>query len=57
MVIEEPSEKRKDQPYKVVASEKIRPEALDADVMTAVPTEKLDGTCCMVSEYLGEYRE
>ncbi|KAM8802605.1 RNA ligase 1 isoform 2-T2 [Rhynchonycteris naso] len=53
-VKEEPSTKREHQPYKVLATETISHKALDADIYSATPTEKVDGTCCYVTTYKGQ---
>ncbi|KAJ0029089.1 hypothetical protein NQD34_004086 [Periophthalmus magnuspinnatus] len=53
-VWEEPSRKRDCQPYQVVATETLNPVAIDADVESAIATEKVDGTCCYVSMFRGE---
>ncbi|XP_063471210.1 RNA ligase 1 isoform X3 [Symphalangus syndactylus] len=50
-VKEEPSSKREHQPFKVLATETISHKALDADIYSAIPTEKVDGTCCYVTTY------
>lgn len=41
------------QPFKVLATDTITGKALEADVHNAVPTEKVDGTCCYVTTYKG----
>lgn len=53
-VKEEPSRKRDSQSYQVIASETVNPIAVDADVESAIPTEKVDGTCCYVSLFRGQ---
>nr|XP_033808476.1 uncharacterized protein C12orf29 homolog isoform X1 [Geotrypetes seraphini] len=53
-VTEEPSWKREQQPFRVVASETINPKALVVGVLSAVPTEKVDGTCCYITTYKGK---
>ncbi|XP_066489248.1 RNA ligase 1 [Tiliqua scincoides] len=53
-VKEEPSAKRERQPFKVLATETINPKALDASIYNAIPTEKVDGTCCYVTTYKGQ---
>uniref|UniRef100_A0A8C6S3S1 RNA ligase 1 n=1 Tax=Neogobius melanostomus TaxID=47308 RepID=A0A8C6S3S1_9GOBI len=53
-VKEEPSRKRDCQSYKVVATETLNPVAMDADVESALATEKVDGTCCYVSLFRGQ---
>ncbi|XP_023581570.1 uncharacterized protein C12orf29 homolog [Trichechus manatus latirostris] len=53
-VKEEPSAKREYQPFKVLATETINRKALDADIYSAIPTEKVDGTCCYVTTYKGQ---
>ncbi|XP_066175343.1 RNA ligase 1 isoform X3 [Sylvia atricapilla] len=50
-VKDEPSAKRERQPFKVLATDTITGKALEADVHSAVPTEKVDGTCCYVTTY------
>lgn len=52
-VKEEHSRKRDCQPFQVVATENVNPVALEAHIDCALATEKLDGTCCYVSEYKG----
>nr|XP_006011066.1 PREDICTED: uncharacterized protein C12orf29 homolog isoform X3 [Latimeria chalumnae] len=52
-VIEEPSAKR-DQPFQILASETLNPKALEADLHNAIPTEKVDGTCCYVTTWKGQ---
>ncbi|CAH2277682.1 PREDICTED: uncharacterized protein C12orf29 homolog [Pelobates cultripes] len=49
----EPSSKREHQAFKVVATETLSPAAQDSDVYSAVPTEKVDGTCCYVTKHKG----
>lgn len=41
------------QPFKVLATEAITGKALEADIYNAIPTEKVDGTCCYVTTYKG----
>uniref|UniRef100_A0A8C5QP51 RNA ligase 1 n=1 Tax=Leptobrachium leishanense TaxID=445787 RepID=A0A8C5QP51_9ANUR len=41
------------QTFQVVATQTLNTAALNADVRNAVPTEKVDGTCCYVSEHKG----
>ncbi|XP_049639104.1 uncharacterized protein C12orf29 homolog [Suncus etruscus] len=53
-VREEPSSKREQQPFKVLATETLSHKALEADLYSAVPTEKVDGTCCYVTTYKGQ---
>ncbi|XP_029457527.1 uncharacterized protein C12orf29 homolog [Rhinatrema bivittatum] len=53
-VTEEPSRKREQQPFRVLATETINPKALAAGVHCAVPTEKVDGTCCYITSYKGK---
>ncbi|XP_074127039.1 RNA ligase 1 isoform X3 [Sminthopsis crassicaudata] len=53
-VKDEPSVKREHQPFKVLATETINYKALDADIYNAIPTEKVDGTCCYVTNYKGQ---
>nr|KAF6451785.1 hypothetical protein HJG59_001678 [Molossus molossus] len=50
-VKEEPSAKREHQTFKVLATETISHKAIDADIYSATPTEKVDGTCCYVTTY------
>ncbi|ERE88107.1 hypothetical protein H671_1g3314 [Cricetulus griseus] len=50
----EPSAKREHQPFKVLATETLSEKALDADVYNAIATEKVDGTCCYVTNYKGQ---
>ncbi|XP_042119244.1 RNA ligase 1 isoform X2 [Peromyscus maniculatus bairdii] len=50
----EPSAKREHQPFKVLATETLSEKALDADVYSAIATEKVDGTCCYVTNYKGQ---
>ncbi|XP_029009953.1 uncharacterized protein C12orf29 homolog [Betta splendens] len=52
-VKEEKSRKREFQQFQVVATENLNPVALEADVYSAFATEKLDGTCCYVTDYKG----
>ncbi|XP_067998956.1 RNA ligase 1 isoform X2 [Melanerpes formicivorus] len=52
-VKEEPSAKRERQPFKVLATETLSGKALEADLGSATPTEKVDGTCCYVTAYKG----
>ncbi|CAL1594755.1 unnamed protein product [Knipowitschia caucasica] len=51
---EEKSRKRDGQSYQVVATETLNSIAVDADVESALATEKVDGTCCYVSLLRGE---
>ncbi|XP_073071662.1 RNA ligase 1 isoform X2 [Manis javanica] len=53
-VKEEPATKRDHQPFKVLATETVSHRALDADIHSAIPTEKVDGTCCYVTTYRGQ---
>ncbi|KAM7114689.1 RNA ligase 1 isoform 2-T2 [Molossus nigricans] len=53
-VKEEPSAKREHQTFKVLATETISHKAIDADIYSATPTEKVDGTCCYVTTYKGK---
>ncbi|XP_014466405.1 RNA ligase 1 isoform X2 [Alligator mississippiensis] len=41
------------QPFKVLATETLTRKAIDADIYNAIPTEKVDGTCCYVTTYKG----
>lgn len=43
-------------PFKVLATETISHKALDADIYSAIPTEKVDGTCCYVTTYKGKIK-
>ena len=43
-------------PFKVVATETVSHKALDADIYNALPTEKVDGTCCYVTNYKGKIK-
>jgi len=47
-VTNEPSTKRSQQGFKVTATGEITAKALSDDISTARPTEKLDGTCCLI---------
>ncbi|XP_013420727.1 uncharacterized protein C12orf29 homolog [Lingula anatina] len=51
IVIEEQSKKRSYQPYRVVASEELREDAVAAGVLDVLPSEKLDGTCVIVKQF------
>lgn len=42
------------QQFQVDATETLNPLALEADIDCALATEKLDGTCCYVTDYKGE---
>nr|XP_061813324.1 RNA ligase 1-like [Nerophis lumbriciformis] len=53
-VKEEPSKKRDYQPFHVVATAILNPAVLEADISSALATEKLDGTCCYVTHYKGK---
>ena len=50
----EPSAKWDHQPFKVLATETLSEKAFDADVYNAVATEKVDGTCCYITNYRGQ---
>ncbi|KAG8439536.1 hypothetical protein GDO86_005658 [Hymenochirus boettgeri] len=52
-VKDQPSTKREHQMFRVVATETLNPSAVSADVQSALATEKLDGTCCYVTNYKG----
>ncbi|XP_053317886.1 uncharacterized protein C12orf29 homolog [Spea bombifrons] len=52
-VKDEPSSKREHQTFRVVATETLSPVALHADVHFALPTEKVDGTCCYITNHKG----
>lgn len=41
-------------PFKVLATETLSEKALEADVYNAIATEKVDGTCCYVTNYKGK---
>lgn len=45
------------QPFKVLATETLTRKAIDADIYNAIPTEKVDGTCCYVTTYKGNGEE
>ncbi|KAF0040360.1 hypothetical protein F2P81_006258 [Scophthalmus maximus] len=47
------SAKRDRQQFQVVATERVNPVALEANIACALATEKLDGTCCYVALYKG----
>lgn len=53
-VLNEPSKKRSYQQFNVVATSTIRQTAREDGIATAIPTEKLDGTCVFVSEFKGK---
>ncbi|XP_051917211.1 uncharacterized protein C12orf29 homolog [Hippocampus zosterae] len=53
-VKEEPSKKRDCQPFHMVATSILNPAVLEADINSALATEKLDGTCCYVTHYKGK---
>lgn len=53
-VLEEQSSKRSYQPYTVVATDKIKPSALEDDINVAVVTEKIDGTCVYIALFEGK---
>ncbi|XP_077374206.1 RNA ligase 1 [Festucalex cinctus] len=53
-VKEEPSKKRDFQPFNMVATTILNPAVLEADINSALATEKLDGTCCYVTHYKGK---
>lgn len=36
-----------------MATETLNEKALEADIYNAIPTEKVDGTCCYVTTYKG----
>ncbi|XP_014825493.1 PREDICTED: uncharacterized protein C12orf29 homolog isoform X1 [Poecilia mexicana] len=54
-VKEEASRKHEHQQFQVVATENVNPVALEANVDCAFATEKLDGTCCYVALYQGQF--
>lgn len=43
------------QQFQVVATEIVNPVAVEANIDCALATEKLDGTCCYVTLYKGEF--
>ncbi|XP_068595257.1 RNA ligase 1 [Brachionichthys hirsutus] len=53
-VKEEQSRKRDSQRFQVVATERVSRVALEANIGRALATEKLDGTCCYVTEHKGQ---
>ncbi|XP_064603065.1 RNA ligase 1-like [Liolophura sinensis] len=53
-VLREPSDKRCHQSYRVVATDRLRTEAIEHNVVSAVPSEKLDGTCVLISDFQGK---
>ncbi|XP_069485431.1 RNA ligase 1 isoform X2 [Ambystoma mexicanum] len=53
-VKDESSLKRENQPFRVLAMESINPKVCEADLHNAIPTEKVDGTCCYVAPYKGQ---
>ncbi|XP_043944361.1 uncharacterized protein C12orf29 homolog [Protopterus annectens] len=53
-VKDDPSTKREYQPFRVLATEQINPKALDGDIYNAIPTEKVDGTCCCITRHKGQ---
>jgi hypothetical protein len=53
-VVAEPSSKRSFQPFKVVAHERLRSEALIAGIEHARPSEKIDGTCAYIYPFFGK---
>lgn len=53
-VREETSRKRDCQSFQVVASETLNPVGVDANVESAIATEKVDGTCCYVTLHEGQ---
>ncbi|XP_072124246.1 RNA ligase 1 isoform X1 [Mobula birostris] len=50
---EEPATKRPNQSYRVLANGELSPKALAANIHQGVATEKVDGTCCYVTNYKG----
>ena len=48
-----PSNKRANQPFKVVATDQLHPEVDVQDLAAASATEKVDGTCCLIAQYQG----
>ncbi|RUS75602.1 hypothetical protein EGW08_016628 [Elysia chlorotica] len=53
-VTDESSEKRKHQTYKVTATRCLHPKTEDDDIASAIATEKLDGTCCLIKLFEGQ---
>lgn len=50
-ILAEKTTKRSNQPYRVVASDVLRETAVNSEISTAHPSEKIDGTCCYVTHY------
>ncbi|XP_062914438.1 RNA ligase 1 isoform X2 [Mobula hypostoma] len=50
---EEPATKRPNQSYRVLANGELSLKALAANIHQGVATEKVDGTCCYVTNYKG----
>lgn len=50
-VLDEQSNKREHQPFKVIATDTIKQAAVDSDIFNAQATEKLDGTCCYIAKF------
>jgi len=53
-VVEEPSEKRKYQPYRIIATDSLRESTISCDIHSATASEKLDGTCVLIQEFDGK---
>ena len=49
------SSKRKGQNFNVVATDTLHADALQISLKTAHATEKIDGTCCYVCEFKGNF--
>lgn len=54
-VLEEQSNKRSYQQYKVVAVDNIKQKALADGIARAKATEKIDGTCVYIAEFQGTH--
>ncbi|XP_074654384.1 RNA ligase 1-like [Tubulanus polymorphus] len=56
VVVEEGSKKRKYQTFKVIASSELKPEIIEQheSLKTAIISEKLDGTCCLIQNWQGK---
>lgn len=52
-ILNEPSNKRQFQGFKVIASDILKNTALLSDVTRSIATEKLDGTCVFIAEFKG----
>ena len=53
-VTDQASAKRKQQTYKVTATKRLHAKSQADEIASAVPTEKLDGTCCLIGEFEGK---